>query len=249
MAIDVDAFFVDSGITFTPQLLTVDTAPSPAAWAVGAIITGATSGTTAQIIKVVGVTEKIYEIAYLTEDFILGEELSDGTNAIDCNGTHPTVAGTSSTAIGGLKHLIGETVQVLGDGIVYTPTAVVDANGAITIGTAVETAQVGLASTYKIQTMKLGEVTGQGIAYGSIKKITEVAFNFLNTLGVEYGADEDTLYPIADNAWSATALNSGLFTITLDGGFSMEDSIWLAGSDPLPCIIRAIIPRVDKTGR
>jgi photosystem II stability/assembly factor-like uncharacterized protein len=248
-----DAFFVDSGITFTPQLLTVDTTPAPAEWSAGATVTGATSGTTAQITK--KLTATTYEIAYLTGDFTLGEELSDGTNAIDCAATHPTVADTSSTTIGGLLHLVGETVTVLGDGTIYTPTAVVDANGAITISTAIELAQVGLPYTYKLEPMRPDVSGGGGTSQGSLVRVPEMAISFLNTMNAKYGVNDDSLYSIKwdDSKWENKTeiddLFTGIVTVSVDGGFSIENNLIISGSDPMPCTVRALVPRLNITGR
>ncbi len=248
-----DAFFVDSGLTFTPQLLTVDTTPAPAAWSVGATITGATSGTTAQIIKVL--TATTYEIAYLTGDFTLSEVLSDGTNSIDTAAAYPTVADTSSTAIGGLLHLVGETVIVLGDGTEYTPTAVVDANGAVVIGTAVEKAQVGLSNTYKLQPTRPDVMTAGGSSHGSKVKVAEMVISFLNTAAAKYGVSDSTLkeidfeYPDWVNESSITGLFTGDIPVVVDGGFSINNPLIISDNGAMPCTIRALVPRMDITGR
>lgn len=151
----------------------------------------------------------------------------------------------ASTTVSGLGHLEGETVAVLGDGV-YLDTYTVS-GGSITVSTKVSTAQVGLAYTSKLRTMKISEIAGEDVAYGSITRVPEAVFNFLDSLGVQYGADENTLY---DFHWdSTTELNSGLFPETIDGGFSLDSSVYIIGSEPLPCTVRAIILRTEKTGR
>ena len=71
------------------QKLTVDTAPSPASWYVGSTITGDTSHFTCEIIE--ALTDKIYLVSEPSGDFTDGEELSDGTNSIDCAAGYPVV--------------------------------------------------------------------------------------------------------------------------------------------------------------
>lgn len=72
------------------QNLTLDSTPSPAAFSVGATLTGATSGTTCTVLTVTSAT--VYEIAYLSGDFTDSEVISDGTNSLDCAADYPTVA-------------------------------------------------------------------------------------------------------------------------------------------------------------
>jgi hypothetical protein len=57
--------------------LELDTAPGPDAWAVGDVITGITSGTTAEILTVTSNTE--YEIIHLSGDFTDGETITNAT--------------------------------------------------------------------------------------------------------------------------------------------------------------------------
>jgi hypothetical protein len=68
--------------------LTVDSAPTPAAWVAGATLTGATSTETC-IVKA-KISNTVYTVYALSGDFTLGEVVSDGTNSIDCDSTHPT---------------------------------------------------------------------------------------------------------------------------------------------------------------
>ena len=67
--------------------LTVDTAPSPAAWARGATITGATSTETCVVVDVL--SDKVYLVTEPSGDWTDGEVLSDGTNSVDCAADYP----------------------------------------------------------------------------------------------------------------------------------------------------------------
>ena len=103
--------------------------------------------------------------------------------------------------------------------------------------------------------MRLDLSTAGGTNQGSIKKISEVVFNWHNTMNAKYGASVDKLFDIDyDNVrWKNTSEIEGLFTgmttMPFDGGYDTEDSLVISQSDPLPCTVRAIIPRSDKTGR
>lgn len=71
------------------ETLTLDVAPTPAEWAAGATITGASSGKSAKIVQ--KVSSKVYQIRERSGSFTLGEILSDGTNTADQGASYPTV--------------------------------------------------------------------------------------------------------------------------------------------------------------
>ena len=67
--------------------LTVDTAPTVAAWARGATITGATSEVTCTVVD--PLSDTVYLVTEPSGDFTDGEVLSDGTNSVDCAADYP----------------------------------------------------------------------------------------------------------------------------------------------------------------
>lgn len=161
----------------------------------------------------------------------------------------------ASATLTGLTHLIAETVTVLGDGVKYTPTAVVNASGEVTISTAVEKAQVGLSKDSLLQPMRI-VLSGQGgSSMGSITRVNELVISFLNTGAAKYGSDEDDLHSIdfTDNRWTNSCEITGLFTgevvVSMPGGFDPLNPIIITSDGPMPCTVRAIVPRMDVTGR
>jgi len=154
------------------------------------------------------------------------------------------------TTIDGLDHLEGETVAILADGAVQASKKVLD--GEITIDEAADRVVVGLPYTYQVSPMRLDISSNAGTTHGSIKKISELVISFFATGGAQYGDGTDTY----DIDWRTTEaydsppeLFTGDKTVSFDGGFTTEDNIVISGSDPLPCTIRAIIARAEKTGR
>jgi hypothetical protein len=148
-------------------------------------------------------------------------------------------------------------VTILGtdvdDNTTVYDTEVVDSSGEITLMTLsphahnfVRKAHAGLPYRYKLKPMRLDLVTQSGTAMGSIKKIAEAVISFLNTLKAKYGADTDSLKDIDE---FGSTLYTGDVIANLDSGFESEDSILISGNDPMPCTVRSIIPRVEKTGR
>ena len=162
-----------------------------------------------------------------------------------------TYDATTTTTITGLDHLEGETVAILGDGAVL-PTKVVS-SGSISLDESVSVAQVGLPYTYKLKPMRMDQNTSQGTSKGSVKKFAEVVISFFRTLNAKFG-DGNTTFKIpwresSDAYGDPPALFTGDKEVVTDGGFNVEDPFEITGSDPMPCSVRAIIPRVEVTGR
>jgi hypothetical protein len=154
-----------------------------------------------------------------------------------------------------LGHLIGETVTILGTDVDDSTTVyddeVVDASGDITLmelsphaHNFVRKAQIGLKYRYTLKPMRLDLVTPAGTTKGRIAGFAEVVISFFKTLGAKYGRDTDNLQPISD--FSSTRY-TGDVLVTTDGGFGVEDDFVISGDDPLPCNVRAIIPRKEIT--
>ena len=158
--------------------------------------------------------------------------------------------GVATTTITGLEHLEGQEVAILGDGAVF-PTQTVS-GGCVTLTEAVSKASVGLPFTYAVKPMRL-DVAGQETSQGSIKRVSELVLSFYKTLNARYGPNEDALFDIPwrtdENLGEPPDLFTGMKVVSFDGGFSIEDPILITGSDPLPCTLRSIVARVDKTGR
>ncbi len=162
-----------------------------------------------------------------------------------------------TTTVSRLDHLEDKTVSVLVDGAVQTSKTV--SSGQITLDkVAINKAIVGLPIEYQVSPMRMDITTQTGTTHGSIKKISEIVISFFATSLAQYGDDEDT-YDIdwrTDESYgSPPALYTGDIPrdgeggLSFDGGFSTEDNIIISGSAPLPCTVRAIILRTQKTGR
>ena len=149
-----------------------------------------------------------------------------------------------------IAHLEGETVSVLVDGALQTSKVV--SGGVITIDKAGTTVHAGLPSTYQLSPMRLVADTQAGTSLGSITKVSEVIVSLYKSLNVKIGDGIDEY----DLDWRSTEvydsppnLFTGMVIVSHDGGFNTESNIVISGSDPFPCTIRAIIARIEKTGR
>ena len=157
---------------------------------------------------------------------------------------------SGSTTITGLGHLEGEEVVVLVDGAVQARKTVSGAQ--ITIDEAGARVVVGLPFTYQVSPMRLDITTPKGTTHGTIKVIPELVISFFATGNAQYGDGVDT-FNIDGRTTEPYDSPPDLFTgdkiVAFAGGFSTEDNIVISGSDPLPCTVRAIIPRTEITGR
>ncbi len=161
--------------------------------------------------------------------------------------------GPATDTITGLSHLEGRIVRILADGEVLDEQRVV--SGQISLATQAFNVRAGLGYDSKLTPMRLDITTQGGTTHGSIKRSSELVISFLDTTGAKYGATDTTLFDIDFEkvGLKNTSKIEGLFTgdvkVHLDSGFDIEDSIVISQSDPLPCTVRAIISRTEKTGR
>ncbi len=161
--------------------------------------------------------------------------------------------GPATDTITNLGHLEGKIVKILADGEVLDDQRVV--NGQISLATQAFNVRAGLGFDSKLTPMRMDVNTQGGTTHGSIKKIPEMVISFKDTVGAKYGKDDENLFDIDfdEVGLKNTSDVEGLFTgdviVHFDGGFDIDDSMVISQSDPLPCVIRAIIPRVQKTGR
>ena len=157
---------------------------------------------------------------------------------------------SGSTSISGLDHLEGETVMVMVDGAQQASKTVLD--GAITIDKAGTRVVVGLPYEYTIEPMRADLSTTAGTAAGSVIKTSEIAASFYKTLNAKYGNgvnQYDIDWRTTEDYDSPPDLFTGEKTLSFDGGFTTESRVVISGSDPFPCVLRALILRTEKTGR
>ncbi|MBE3143565.1 MAG: hypothetical protein IMZ61_06540 [Planctomycetes bacterium] len=182
---------------------------------------------------------------------------------VDCGITF--TAGTATSTITGLTHLVGKTVKVLGTGPVIgngiaLDDAVVNGSGQITaklagVAVTVTKAQVGLPYTYKLQPMRIVAGSNEGTSMGSTLKVSELAISFLNTLAAKYGRSDADLKDInfSDerfiNHSTITGLKTGEVAVPMPGGYDTEAPIIISGDGPGPCTVRAIVAKLSKDGR
>lgn len=154
----------------------------------------------------------------------------------------------------GFGHLEGETVSILADGVVQDNQEVVD--GRIDAGdfADAEEIHIGLAFTSELQPMKPVVTTSMGTSVTSIVGCHRMGMSLLNSAGMKYGTDTGELYEvnIDDVSLKNKSDKDGLFTgvvdVSVDGGYNLDNNIRIVTDAPLPCVVRALIPKMNVTG-
>ncbi len=196
-----------------------------------------------------------WTISGVTKRYILDMQPRDWgslTNAANSFFVDAGIVDTSaSTTISDLGHLEGETVAVLVDGAVQARQVV--SGGEITITESGDRVVVGLPYTYQVSPMRLDITTSRGTTHGTIAKVSEIVVSLYASANVKYGDGIDT-YDMEFRTTEDYDSPPDLFTgdtenLSFDGGFNTDMNIVISGSDPLPCTVRAIIARIDWTGR
>jgi hypothetical protein len=147
-------------------------------------------------------------------------------------------SGAATVGISGLNHLIGETVQILGDGAVY-PDAVVDATGSVVIaGLPVEDAEIGLGFNSKLETMTV-EVPNQGTSQGIQKHWAKIFVRVFRSLGMYINGEIIAFRSPNDNMDEAVPVFSGDLPSNQTGR-DRDGIITIEQRQPLPQTICAI---------
>lgn len=166
---------------------------------------------------------------------------------VDCGKT----VTPSGTAVTGLSHLEGRTVQVLADGCVEENKVV--SGGAITLTNAASKAQVGLAMETVVKPMKLETDPQLGNTQNVIKQVRNLAIRVQDTLGLKYGdgvgAFEALAFRDTDDVMDdSPALFTGEKEVEFPGDFDTEGNIVIKQDQPLPLTLLAIVVKHRVTG-
>jgi hypothetical protein len=253
------AYFVDAGITFTGIANATITGASVAAHCE---VTATHALAVGDLVKISGITVGMTQLSGIYYvDGITGTTkftISDytGVTPTDSSAFTAWSAGGTIQKVPNLNHLQSETVAFLFDGTEQTEQVV--ANGTITLPATWTTGskgQIGLPYTSKVQPMRIVTGTNNGSSMGSITRVPELALSLMDSAGVQYGPSDSELYdidltrPELENSSEITGLYSGDITVVHPGGFSTQNAIIISSNSPLPFTLRAIIAKVEVTGR
>lgn len=151
--------------------------------------------------------------------------------------------------IGGLDHLEGRTVSILGDAYVYAPQVVV--GGQVTLNPPAAVVQVGLGYTSLIESLDLN-VPGAESTREKFKQIKRVTLLVEKTRGVKSGPNlallDDFKVREFEGYEDPLALASGILQVNTSGTLDKNGRFVVVQTDPLPVTILSMIPEVIVTG-
>lgn len=177
--------------------------------------------------RVIGGSTKRYIEYFSDRDF--GTDIDDAFY-VDSGVTYDS---TATTTITGLTHLNGETVAVLGDGVVQTSQVV--SGGQITI-TSASTVQAGLPFTVQLRTMPLSWIASGATIQGKIKRINEVIARYWNSGDFDVGRDATTKESI-----SISSMDTDENRITFPAGYDRPGYVFVYQQSPEPLTLLALM--------
>lgn len=162
-----------------------------------------------------------------------------------------TYSGAPTTSINGLWHLEGKTVQILADGAVVAPQAVV--NGSIALPVAASIVNVGVGYTSDLQALPLDVEGAEAAGMGTMKNISKVHLRVAQSSLVSAGPSFDklTAYPsrlVSDPYGSPPALRNNELPFVVAPSWSSDAAICVRTSDPTPLTIVSMTLEVALGG-
>jgi hypothetical protein len=253
-----DAFYVDSGLTLdTPLTITGITKADPGV--VTATAHGFSDGDLVRIVRVKGMTEvngKSYKVANKAANTFELNDPEDATIDTSAFTTYSTGGEVRKkvTAVSGLTHLEGETVQVFADGATQTTKTV--ASGAITIDSAASVIHVGLSYARRFKSLKLAVQTPVGTSIGTPQSIADIILELMETAegalqlateedGVEGTFTQLDLRDATEVGEDPVPFFDGVKSLGVSAGFDDDIRLILTGSDPSPFTVLGLSPEVD----
>lgn len=145
------------------------------------------------------------------------------------------------TAISGLGHLEGETVQVQVDGDVPTTNEFVVASGAITLAAKAAVVHAGLPLVPYMKTLRPEAAIAAGTIQGKLKRIFKITARFYRTGACQLGSSSK----------QDRITFSGLETAEKDLPVPMSDEkegqLVVTSDKPLPLTLIALMPRISTS--
>lgn len=178
-------------------------------------------------------------IEYLEKPFEEDDALEDGV-FLDGSATY---TGSAATTIYGLLHIAGQSIAYLRNGVAGTGT--VGSTGKLTV---TSTTKIHIGWSYSAELETLDFEQGQPPLYttqGDRGRVVSAVFRLHNTgQGVEYGQSLDGTL----DEWTQpdTLFTGDSPELTLPGGYSRSRRVAVRHSEPVPCTVVAIMPRLQS---
>lgn len=247
----VDAFFVDSGLTYDGRNDDVSltmTLSGGVTWAYTEDLTLTASAASftaddvdnAIVLNVDDVSVRCTILAYVGPTEVTVQASMDVPAAFQ--GVAISDWSRAANRFAGLYHLEGRTVNVLADGNVETPAVVTD--GIITLQRPYSVVHAGLPITADMETLDVDNEDSSEIrARKKIVKAVDLLVE--SSRGIWVGPDADHLREAKQRdteAWGTpTDLDTGLVEVALNSTYSKPGRVFVRQTDPLPLNILALI--------
>lgn len=166
------------------------------------------------------------------------------TRFLDC---HAVVTNVAAGLVGGFSHLVGATVDVLADGIVF-PSQVVNASGQITLP-ATQVTYASVIAGYQIdaQLRSLPMVLQtEGFGQADRKNVSKVFVRLSNSAPCKIGPSLGALSPSHADAPSvrgllvAETMRTEPVPVRVPGTWSDDGQVYVVSTVPLPCTVVAL---------
>ncbi|MDQ0628072.1 hypothetical protein QFZ44_000648 [Pantoea agglomerans] len=266
---DVDAFFVDCGLSYDgrntdpSRLMTIASASGDWGW--GGPFTVSVSGSTYFTASNVGdeihfpysesedgeVIDKTIRLTII--EFNNGNQITAQASR-DIPNILQSVATSSwrfaRKAFSGLQHLEGKTVSILADANVETQKNV--SGGVIKLDSPGAVVHVGLPITAEFETLDIN-IANQETLLDKKMIIAQVSLLVNASRGVFAGTDGKNMYEYAQREYEfydrPVDDATGTIDIDIDANWGKGGRIYVKQSDPLPLSILAVIPSITVGGR
>jgi hypothetical protein len=259
-----DAFFVDSGLSYNgwnddPAKTLIIQGGAP--WIAGAVKTLAADGHSPFLPDDAGKCFRLGRpgadrppiaveiIDYAASDNVSVRLVDDVPPALQLQAT-PHWA-RMVTALSGLDHLEGETVQVLTDGAAHPDRTVTE--GTIALAQPAAVVHAGLGYESRIETLDLEAGAVDGTAIGKAKRIHRATVRLVASLGCAIGFDDAHLdvlpFRSSDDPMDRPPpLFTGDKAIVFPKGWGRAARVMIVQAQPLPLTVTAIAPHLTTNG-
>lgn len=256
------SFFVDSGLTYNGNNVTATTV----------IVTGGTLWNSTEVLTVTSSTPIFaYPATTDVHDAIVLTDASGNKYRLTIQGTSSTTVCTVRTdatlpvslrsayllvwafardSVGGLSHLEGKTVSIMGDGAVQPPKIVTA--GVVTLPRAASIITVGLPYESDLRTLPLALNVDTGFAQGRYKNINKAWMRVYRSSGIFIGPDANNLVEAKQRSTeiygTPPSLKSQEIEVLLTPTWADSGAVFVRQSDPLPLTIVGMTLEVSVGG-
>jgi hypothetical protein len=183
-------------------------------------------------------------VEYMSSIWASGDVQEDAFY-VDCGAVS---LASSTTIVEGLWHLEGETLATYIDGTRQPDVTVT--NGTVTLASPGTIKTLGYGYSSDGQTMPLEGGSQDGSAQGKTKKISRLGIWLLDTLGLKYGPDADTLTELIVRQWGdlygvATPLFTGVVRERFEGDYDKLGQVYWRADGPFPANVLAVMPQFE----